>query len=508
MEPRKGNPFGVYQNGVQTVPLKEDIMRQVWHLYQNNPTMQACRSVLFGVLFSGQFDIFHDGEPVELTAEFQEFLVREWLPFARDAADCLRTFGFVPYVIVDADDGVNRVPIVPPLGAYGVEYTIDESFRRRMLMRARLSATTHEVADSDFFVQCWPNMQGEICSPMMALAAGIVRTDVMTAAAVECEINAARPTLITQSHRESRTSASSGGNQDRAVISGVAEWLNRDATALSSRHKLTVDEDAMNRIHTARETAWAHNRAAMASVADPANAAMGSAHSAAVPGAALKGSVLPLPEGQEYVNATQPRSGQPLVEITRLTEDQICAMMGVPNSLIHPASSQYNSGALVQRMVNTELYRLAEQLSGLMTRVYERIYGDAAPGDATARAPAPAKTRKRTRSASRAGGHAVQVKLRHPTFTDPDLIVGIAERTQLFKNEYTAELVARAAGFWDETETDRFIRTEQQLITGQRSQLAYENGLQMKLQKASAAARAASAEPARGPALVAKKSKE
>ena len=82
----------------------------------------------------------------------------------------------------------------------------------------------------------------------------------------------------------------------------------------------------------------------------------------------------------------------------------------------------------------------------------------------------------------------MQVKLRHPTFTDPDLIVGIAERTQLFKNEYTAELVARAAGFWDETETDRFIRTEQQLITGQRSQLAYENGLQMKLQKASAAA--------------------
>jgi len=495
------NPFGVYQQGVQTVPLKEDIMQQVWQLYHSNPTMQACRSVLYGVLFSGSVDIFQSGNPVELTEQFHEFLVQHWLPFAQDAADCLRTFGFVPYVIVDSDDGVNKVPRVPPLGAYGVEYTIDEQFCRRMRMRARLSATIHEVPNSHFFVQCWPTLGGEICSPMMALAAGIVRTDVMTAAAVECEINAARPTLITQSHRQSRTSGSGNSAQDRAVVTGVAEWLNKSATALAQRHKLVVDEEAMERITAAREAASAYNRKSMATAADPANAVMGTAHSAAVPGSALKGSVLPLPEGLEYVNATQTRTGQPLAEITRLTEDQICAMMGVPNSLIHPASSQYNSGALVQRMINTELYRLAEQLSSLLTIVYELIYGTERPLTPTATA----KKRKRGRAPARNDHTAVQVKLRHPTFTDPDLLVSIAERTELFKNEYTAELVARAAGFWDDTETNRFIRTHQQCVTEQRSQLAYENGLQLKLQKESAKAREQQATPQR-PALVKKSS--
>ena len=201
-------------------------------------------------------------------------------------------------------------------------------------------------------------------------------------------------------------------------------------------------------------------------MSDPSSA-LGTEFQGGTPGAALKGSVLTLPNGQEYVSQQQHRPHQSLIDVTHMVEDQICAMMGVPNSLIHPASSQYNSGALVQRMINTELYRVAQQLSVLMTQVYNYIYGSS----------------DKSKRGSKTKAETVEIKLRHPTFADPEMLIGIAEKTELYNNEYVAELVARAAGFWDDTQTEKFIRAQTELKSEERSQLAYENGLQMKLQK-------------------------
>lgn len=474
------SPFEQYGRGVQTIPLREDIMHQVLQLYKNDPTMQACRAVLYGVLFSGTIEIVKNGVAEEPTEEFATFLQRYWIPFAQDAADCIRAFGFVPYVIRPAPDSVNLMPLVPPFGTYGVEYTIDTNFQRALHMKARLQPMLQEVPNSHFFVVEWPTFQGEIQSAMMALAKGIVRKEVIERCAVEAELNAARPTLLTQSHKEARTSSAS--STDRSILTGVSEWLNKSATAVAQKHQFDVDENMMSRLVAQREAAQTYNRATVSDMSDPASSALGTEFQGGTPGAALKGSVLTLPNGQEYVNQQQQRPHQSLVDVTHMVEDQICAMMGVPNSLIHPASSQYNSGALVQRMINTELYRVAQQLSVLMTQVYNHIYGGS--------------DKSKSKRASKTASDTVEIKLRHPTFADPEMLIGIAEKTDLYKNEYVAELVARAAGFWDETQTEKFIRAQTELKSEERSQLAYENGLQMKLQKqAQQAQREASPQP-------------
>ena len=83
------------------------------------------------MLFSGSIEIVKNGVAEEPTEEFAKFLQRHWIPFAQDAADCIRAFGFVPYVIRPAPDGVNSMPIVPPFGTYGVETRLTLTFSVR-----------------------------------------------------------------------------------------------------------------------------------------------------------------------------------------------------------------------------------------------------------------------------------------------------------------------------------------------------------------------------------------
>ena len=124
-------------------------------------------------------------------------------------------------------------------------------------MKARLQPMLQEVPDSNFFVVEWPTFQGEIQSAMMALAKGIVRKEVIERCAVEAELNAARPTLLTQSHKESRTASAS--STDRSVLTGVSEWL-KCLPRRSRKHQFDVDDNTMSRLIAQREAAQTYNQ--------------------------------------------------------------------------------------------------------------------------------------------------------------------------------------------------------------------------------------------------------
>jgi hypothetical protein len=440
-------PFGMRDGAVRTWLVPEARLRAAHGIYMNDPTMQACREVLHGVLFAGDIRFSAGGAPLEVASEFLEFVKRHWISFGRDALDHLRMFGFVPYVLRACDDGVNFVPLVPPLGSYAVELSLDEDFQRGIRMLSRMG-DQGEVARSHFYVHQWPTLEGELVSPLMTLVPGMVRCDILMNAAVEADVAGARPVLLTQAQRATSGATRSNGTSNQqsvAVATGVSEWFSDTVGEMAGLRRQEQDVDTMDRLRDARAMAISFNKTAVSSQTDPLAQAMGGRSSAAgLAGAA----VMTLPEGLEVANAPQSHTAQNILLHSAALVDTICGVMGVPNSLIHPASSSYNSGGLVQRMVNAELVRQADLLSSVLTQAYAGLYGGGGGGGA------PRVDGRKRRGVARHSGVAGEHVVPHIAFAPFMQTETIAEvvATGLFTHEYGAELMARAGGFWHDGE--------------------------------------------------------
>lgn len=437
------NPFELRNGSVRTLTVSQDYMKLVHDTYRSNPTIQACREVLYGVLFSGTISITSSsGQEMPIGDDFQEFLQRHWFSFGRDALDHLRMFGFVPYVLRVADDGVNYVPIVPPFGAYSVEMDTMADFRRSLAMKSQITVPT-DVPDSDFYVHTWPNMEGVIVSPLMSLMPSLVRVETLTNAAIECDVAAARPTIVTQTQRSTAGAAPSTGTQNQrqvAVSTGVAEWFNETMNEMAGIRQQENDELLQQRVQNARAAAMYHNKLAVA-----AEQKSGQAQS----DGSMRNSVLSLPAGVELARDVSSQTRQDLNSLHSNLVDSVCSVMGVPNSLIHPAHASYNTSGLVQRMVNAELVKQAALLSDVFSQVYTKMYGKGGSSYKTD-GRKNRGVKRHAESAMKSGeiDAGVTVRVHFPPFVDGEMLMGVSE-SGVFKREYVAELFARSMGVWD-----------------------------------------------------------
>lgn len=446
-------PAGILQGGkpgVQTVRVREDIVNTCWQFYVRNPVMRACRNVIYGILFSGTVEIVSEEKGVVTTPEFAEYLRKHWLPFAKDVADNLRVLGYVPYCFrPDTEDGQNQIPVVPPRNTYTTEMRVHADFSQSLHLRTRLGSHETILDYVEYFVQSYPNMSGELDSSMIALAPAIIRLEALTNAAVECDINAARPTMVTQSRKEVDTLKGSAATL--AVSTGVAQWASESVVSQTQARHQDEDLRMLQRLQVAREQAIEYNQKAMAEASDPASSELGMQKSRNTPGAETKSNILNLPKGLEYVQTRPSAPHQDLQTMNNLVEDLICAEMGVPNSLIHPSHSSFDSGTLVQRVVNMELVRLAKILERVMTQAYKQLYG----------------------------ASDEHVVLRYPTFCDPELLLNACAQVDLYDQKYVGELFARASGFWCDGITEQYIVSSDELERKKRDTKAYETELDL-----------------------------
>jgi hypothetical protein len=111
--------------GFGEVQISADQMKALNHLYQQNPSMQAARSILMGQLLSSGVVIRRNGKDVELTEAFAKHLEGVWIPFARNVIDSFLQYGFA-VVSIEEDDpepfgGIGRLQQKALKGAPNVD---------------------------------------------------------------------------------------------------------------------------------------------------------------------------------------------------------------------------------------------------------------------------------------------------------------------------------------------------------------------------------------------------
>ncbi|MDA9603584.1 hypothetical protein N9S30_00350 [bacterium] len=97
------NPFGPLDSRTGDTHINQQQMSAILFLYNQNPSIQAARSVIVGQLLSSGLAVKRSGKEVKLTATFEEHLRSKWIPFARDVIDTTLMWGFSP-VSMDMDD--------------------------------------------------------------------------------------------------------------------------------------------------------------------------------------------------------------------------------------------------------------------------------------------------------------------------------------------------------------------------------------------------------------------
>ena len=77
------------------IPISNDTMMALSHLYNTSPSIQAARTILMGQLLSSGCVVRRAGREVKLQDTFARHLRDVWVPFARNVIDHFLQFGFV-----------------------------------------------------------------------------------------------------------------------------------------------------------------------------------------------------------------------------------------------------------------------------------------------------------------------------------------------------------------------------------------------------------------------------
>ena len=406
---KKQNPFTPLDAHTGDVHVNQSQMGAILHLYNQQPSIQAARSVLVGQLLSSGISVKRAGKEVKLTATFEEHINQKWMPFARDVIDSVLMWGFVP-VSMDSDDpepfaglrvgkrardedtygsqdktaahasdvtvpprrpgprtARNLVPFVPTFGTYEIVMSKHGrgGYRRRATVFTNGAANAHQKDDfTEVFFRTAPDYNGSIVSPIAACFDYVSFTAAMKELALSAELVRATPTLVTQSTTNSSGSATSG-------IDPSSLFFDSESRAIQSSADAEESGERMKRLDIASKMANEINR--MRTIIQDAHGGLGKAQSSHLP-PEIPPRLFALPEKQQLVpNALQPQSRGDLEHLMRLANDHVAAALGVPASVLFEGRFSSNTASQVQ-LLNTTIAAIATFVNTVLSTCYRTIY--------------------------------------------------------------------------------------------------------------------------------------
>lgn len=457
-------------NVVHATQIDTQLLENYWSFYDNDPTIAACRRMINGILEAGEVEVVGDEGRIEVSTKFQRFIQYHYRELIGPACDSLRVCGYIPYVIRKTRDGVNYVPIVPAPNAVQTAIEMDDNFHRRLVMRSQFvtGSNSDEIENSHYFVSTMPTLSGRPISMLVSLMTPMIRVDALQAAAVEDQLNKARPVMVTQ---ERRGNVNKSSDSSAAALQDLNLFLSDGAGSVLDERVRTADEGRLRQLAEQVKAARAVN--ASNKNENGMHAAIGDTRPS-VDGAQLKSGFLVLPKDQELAPMPTPNTTQEVIAHRFQLQQQICSIMGVPSALMDPSGSAYKAEELVSRSVNAELARLETLLSRFFTQAYAKIYGEKSM-DGRKRRRGGNVNAMHEEGATALGTSAeyggnfdyeataeVRLRINYTRLVSTDALTQIIDR-DVFTREYTGKLVATAMGVYDQGETERNVVTQKEI---------------------------------------------
>ena len=312
------------------------------------PMTYTCRNVIHHQLFGNGIVFSHRRGRIRPDPHMQEIMTDFWLPFCKDLFDSALTIGVAVVRVVEMEDGL-RVPMVIEPNACRIKMTHTMGMREYTAMDDQ-----QQVIPDTYVLDIFgysPSFSGSLRSVMSNLIPRIQYINMMMGTALTMERKRADPVILTE-----------------AVDTKVdnVEGINYDYYADGDMQ----DTGDQNRYHRNRSNVaeLAHQQALY-----DAFFAGGPAPST---GAAVLDNVVTLPIGQRVVNTPAQTGRGDMVSIVKSHEDAICAVMGVPRSLIMSDTPHKSDAEGTHQTFQQTILSWKSSIQTGCEQIYNLIYAD------------------------------------------------------------------------------------------------------------------------------------
>lgn len=328
--------------------ISNDSMEYVWNTFHNSTMLQMCRQMLNTHLLNNGIEFVKGGgnKPMKLDAELEDLVNEKWLPFCAEAIDSILCFGFCP---VSFEGGF---PSVLKLGSYRLKVTIKHNsyeWNVQGMLDPGKDLKNCEVFDH-FGMS--PRMDGTLTSPVSKILPRLLFLKKLRETCIDMELRKANPHVFTEIKESNSTAHKEGVDYDFYADAGASEARddmqfarNKSAVEMLNRQK-ELYEEYMGRGQAIKATQNLNN-------------------------------VVQLPMGHHVVNPQINSGRTDLVNLHKIIQEEICAVIGVPRSMMFADTGKHSSDkeGIHDSFMHTLLW-YKKKLGIMLSDVYNTLYTD------------------------------------------------------------------------------------------------------------------------------------
>lgn len=319
----------------------------VWTCYHQSPLLHMCKHLISSQLLNNGIKFCYGGCPdraVTMDAERELLIEEKWVPFCTDLIDSILCFGFAVVYI-------GKHPSVLKLGTYWIKVEIDKSgYEWKVYNR---DSVDEEIPNTYVFSIHDPLCDGTLSSPIYKILPRLLFLKRLRETALSMEQQRANPVVYSEVKESQNVGDKEGVDFDFYADAGASEN--------SSELKYTRNKTAVSLLNQQK---------------DLYDQFLGRRHSTIAK--KTLNNVIPLPIGHTMKLGSSDTGRNDLVNIHKIIQEEVCATLGVPRSMIISDTGMSN-GADKESIHETFMHTLVwwkKKLGIILSDTYNMVYID------------------------------------------------------------------------------------------------------------------------------------
>ncbi|MAD25917.1 MAG: hypothetical protein CMO44_17280 [Verrucomicrobiales bacterium] len=324
-------------------------------LYFNNTFVFICRNLIHSKIFENGLCLrSSQAKNCKNNPLTDQLMNNHWLPFARDIIDSIVCIGLVAirYKEVSGD----MIPYVPQAGTYEIHVVTDAEGKARYEFFSNDKPINIENPTENAFVLNGfgydPERNGRLNSTIQALYPTIEFMSALHDYALQAEKIRSNPPIIMQKKAENNTQAQEGLHFDH--------FVDGDSVKVSIHNQYTRDSADIKQLQNQQQLFLNAIRGAEDGESNNSETALKN--------------MVPLPNQYSVGTTLEPSSRTDFVSILRLNQETICALIGVPRSMIINDSVTRADIQGSHDVFRQTLIFWKKTISNTLSKVYYMIY--------------------------------------------------------------------------------------------------------------------------------------
>lgn len=323
-------------------------MDYIYNSYHNSTLLQMCRQMINTHLLNNGIEFCKGGcktSKMKMDAEVEEMIDEKWMPFCADAIDSILCFGFC---VVSYE---GNFPSILKQGTYRIK--VDVKRNEYVWHVLTVDEAEGEIPNCEIFNHFGlePRVDGKLASPIAKCIPRLMFLKRLRETCVDMELRRANPYVYSEIKENNSSQRQEGVDYDFYADAGATE--SRDEMQFSR------NKSAIHMLEKQKELYEQY---------------MGRAE--AVQAQQKLSNVVQMPMGHHVVNPQMTTGRTDIVNLHKLIQEEICAVIGVPRSMMFADSGgvhRSDDEGIHNSFMHTLLW-YKKKLGVMLSDIYNKIY--------------------------------------------------------------------------------------------------------------------------------------